>query len=79
MKGTRSHSIEKIHSVWKNITSSITDTINKINKKSRDKAAGDMGETCTPVSRLDLSGLNREQAKAEIDKLISDIQEKMKG
>ncbi len=62
------------NSLWKKISSGLED---KINKKGKDISeiqndTGDMGDTHTPVSRLDLTGLNRTQAKELIDKIIDE-------
>ena len=62
------------NSLWKKISSGLED---KINKKGKDISeaqnnTGDMGDTHTPVSRLDLTGLNRTQAKELIEKIIDE-------
>ena len=73
MKETRNQSTQKT-SLWKNITSSITNKFNNLNNNISDdqKNTGDMSNTHTPVSRLDLTGMNREQAKEVIGKLIDE-------
>ncbi len=74
MKKIRDKSTETVTRFWKNISS---DIINKFNNRKHDRSKeenkiGDMGNTHTPVSRLDLTGLNKEQAKAVIDKIIDE-------
>ncbi|MDD4564417.1 MAG: G5 domain-containing protein, partial [Eubacteriales bacterium] len=73
MKKTRNLSM-KINSLWTSIASGIK---HKADKKDQNKESKDMGSACTPVSSLDLSGMNKEQAKAEIDKLINEKLEKV--
>ncbi|MEL7655223.1 MAG: hypothetical protein AAGU75_04860, partial [Bacillota bacterium] len=78
MKETRNQGTEKLLSVWKNITSNILNKItNKENISNNQNAAGDMGDTHSPFSRLDLSGLNKEQAKVVIDRLIDEKLERV--
>ena len=78
MKETRNQGTEKLLSVWKNITSNITNKINNNNNISNyQKKARDMGETHTPISHIDLSGLNKERAKEVIDKLIDEKLERV--
>lgn len=74
MKKTRGQGTDKINSLWKNLTSGILDKINNknnniSNKQNEDR---DMGDTHTPLSRLDLTGMNREQAKEMIGKIIDE-------
>ncbi|HML35972.1 MAG TPA: hypothetical protein PKA19_00920, partial [Bacillota bacterium] len=63
MKDTRRSGTERSTGLWNNLTSGILHKVknnknNVVNKESED---GDMGDTHTPISRLDLTGLNREQ------------------
>jgi len=63
----------KIHSLWNDLTSGILDKINnKNNISEKQNDDRDMGETHTPLSRLDLTGMNREQAKVLINKIIDE-------
>jgi murein DD-endopeptidase MepM/ murein hydrolase activator NlpD len=74
MKDTRSSGMEKIRDLWKSFASELSDKINKKRKSFSDKTneARDMGDTHTPISRLDLTGMNREQAKELIGRLIDE-------
>jgi len=74
MKETRRQGKEKIHGLWKNLTSGILDKINnnKNNISNNQNEDRDMGDTHTPISRLDLTGMNREQAKELIGKIIEE-------
>ena len=74
MKKTRGHGTDKKNSLWKNLTSGILDKINnKNNNISNDQNEDrDMRDTHTPISRLDLTGMNREQAKELIGKIIDE-------
>lgn len=74
MKKTSKPGTEKTSSLWKNLTSGILDKVN-IDRNSISETqnkAGDMGDTHTPISRLDLTGMNREQAKEMIGKIIDE-------
>lgn len=71
MKRTRNQSTKKTGNLWKNLTSDILDKVNrKRNNISDSQIDRDMGDTHTPISRLDLTGMNKEQAKEAIDKII---------
>lgn len=74
MKETRRQGTDKIQGLWKNLTSGIFDkiNINKNNISDKQNKARDMGDTHTPISRLDLTGMNREQAKELIGKIIDE-------
>lgn len=72
MKETRRQGIEKINSLWKNLTSGIIDKVNKNNMSNSQNEARDMGDTHTPISHLDLTGMNREQAKELIGRIIDE-------
>lgn len=72
MKETRRQGTEKLHSLWKNLTSGIIDKVNKKENSIDENKARDMGDTHTPLSRLDLTGLNREQAKEAINRIIDE-------
>ncbi|MDD3169243.1 MAG: peptidoglycan DD-metalloendopeptidase family protein [Eubacteriales bacterium] len=64
----------KIHSLWKDLASGILDKINTM-KNSRPKERNDdrdMRDTHTPISRMDLTGMNREQAKEMINRIIDE-------
>lgn len=79
MKETRRSGIDKVNSLWKNLTTGI---FNRINKKDntlniKEDRSRDMGDTHTPISRLDLTGMNREQAKEQINKLIDEKLERV--
>lgn len=65
MKKTGSLSM-KMYGLWTSIASGIK---HRVDKKDQDKAFQDTENTCTTVSGLDLSGMNKEQAKVEIDRL----------
>lgn len=74
MKDTRRPGTEQITGLWNNLTSGILHKVknyrdNSVNKENEDR---DMGDTHTPISRLDLTGLNREQAKVLIGKIIDE-------
>ena len=73
MKETRNQGTQKLLSVWKKITSNIS----KDNISNKQNAVRDMGDAHTPFSRMDLSGLNKEQAKEVIDKLIDEKLERV--
>lgn len=64
----------KIHSLWNDLTSGILDKINnyKNNISEKQNEDRDMRDTHTPLSRLDLTGMNREQAKELINKIIDE-------
>ncbi len=64
----------KIHSLWNDLTSGIVDKINHYKNNIFDKQNEDrdMRDTHTPFSRLDLTGMNREQAKELINKIIDE-------
>ena len=68
MKKTRRQGTEKLSSFWKNLTSGIQDIFNR-DKKDEVR---DMGEPHTPISRLDLTGMNRQQAKELIGRIIDE-------
>lgn len=72
MKETRRQGTEKLHSLWKNLTSGIIDKVNKKDSLIDENKARDMGDAHTPLSRLDLTGLNREQAKEAINRIIDE-------
>lgn len=66
MKDTRRPGAEKADRLWKGFASGIKDRIKDIRNSisHKENEARDMGDTHTPVSRLDLTGLNQEQAKS---------------
>lgn len=75
MKDTRNQGTDKLLSVWKNITSNILDKFKdkKNNSKTNQKNdTRDMSDAHTPISHLDLTGMNRQQAKEVIGKLIDE-------
>jgi hypothetical protein len=72
MKETRRQGTEKLHSLWKNLTSGIIDKVNKKENIIDENKARDMSDAHTPLSRLDLTGLNREQAKEAINRIIDE-------
>ena len=75
MKDTRRPGREKVNGLWKNLIAGILNKVNKNNyniSNNHKNAFGDMGDTHTPVSRLDLTGMNREQAKELIGKIIDE-------
>lgn len=72
MKNTRRSGTEKTNGLWKNLTSGILNKVNKNNISNKQNEDRDMGDTHTPLSRLDLTGLNREQAKEMISKIIDE-------
>jgi hypothetical protein len=73
MKSTRRQGTEKKNSLWENLTSGILDKVTKTKElKSGKNCDRDMGEAHTPISRLDLTGLNREQAKELINRIIDE-------
>ncbi|HVI42457.1 MAG TPA: M23 family metallopeptidase [Anaerovoracaceae bacterium] len=74
MKESKNHGTQKIHSLWKNLTSGIIDKVNnnKNNISDNQNEVRDMRDTHTPISHLDLTGMNREQAKELIGKLIDE-------
>ena len=72
MKETRRKGTDQLHSVWKNLTSGINNKIKKDSSKNTTKDFGDMGEAHTPISRLDLTGMSRSQAKEMIGKIIDE-------
>lgn len=75
MKETRRQGTEKFNSFWKNLTSGIIDKVNTTKKNisnTKQNEAGDMGEPHTPISRLNLTGMNREQAKELIGRIIDE-------
>lgn len=73
MKDSRRSSTDTINSLWKNFTTGIQNKVKKSNiSNSKIDEERDMGDTHTPVSRLDLTGLNREQAKDRINKIIDE-------
>jgi len=74
MKDTRRPGAEKADRLWKGFASGIKDRIKDIRNSisHKENEARDMGDTHTPVSRLDLTGLNREQAKELIAKIIDE-------
>lgn len=72
MKNTRRPGTEKTNGLWKNLTSGILNKVNKNNISNKQNEDRDMGDTHTPLSRLDLTGLNREQAKEMINKIIDE-------
>lgn len=71
MKDTRTSGTEKANGLWKNLTTGIKNKIHK-NNRSNNQEDRDMGDTHTPISRLDLTGLNREQAKERLNKIIDE-------
>lgn len=72
MKETRREGTNKFNHLWKNLTSGIINKING-NDNSIDKnKIRDMGDAHTPISRLDLTGMNREQAKEAINRIIDE-------
>ncbi|HWQ80450.1 MAG TPA: M23 family metallopeptidase [Anaerovoracaceae bacterium] len=74
MKDTRRPGTEKIYDFWKGLTSGIIDKADRKRKNISDmqNKTGDMGVTHTPISRLDLTGMNREQAKELIGRIIDE-------
>lgn len=65
---------KNLHSLWKDLTSGILNKENNVNyniseTQNHDR---DMRDTHTPISRLDLTGMNREQAKELINKIIDE-------
>ncbi|MDF3001255.1 MAG: hypothetical protein K0Q48_1374, partial [Bacillota bacterium] len=74
MKKSKDKSAENNTRFWNNITSGIKEKLN-IKEKSvseNENSIRDMGDTRTPFSRLDLTGLNRQQAKELIEKVIDE-------
>ncbi|WP_419821963.1 peptidoglycan DD-metalloendopeptidase family protein [Anoxybacterium hadale] len=74
MKNSKNKSDEKNSRFWSNITSGLKEKLN-IKEKSiseNENSIRDMGDTRTPFSRLDLTGLNRQQAKELIEKVIDE-------
>lgn len=74
MKESKNQSTESTNRLWKNIASGIKEKLN-IKEKSISEnkiGIGDMGGTSTPFSRLDLTGMNRQQAKELIEKVIDE-------
>lgn len=74
MKKSKDKSAENNTRFWNNITSGIKEKLN-IKEKSvseNESSIRDMGDTRTPFSRLDLTGLNRQQAKELIEKVIDE-------
>lgn len=74
MKDTRRPGAEKADRLWKGFASGIKNRIIGKEKSILNKQieAKDMGDTHTPISRLDLTGMNREQAKELIGKIIDE-------
>lgn len=64
---------KKMYCLW---TSFVSDINHRSNKNDSNNKSEDT-ENCTLVSGLDLSGMNKEQAKAELDKIISKKLEKV--
>jgi murein DD-endopeptidase MepM/ murein hydrolase activator NlpD len=65
---------KKMYCLWTSIASGVN---YRLNKKDKNNKSEDIDSTCTSVSSLDLSGMNKEQAKAEIDRLINKKLEKV--
>lgn len=65
---------KNLHSLWKDLTSGILDKVNtKRNNISEEQYKNrDMRDAHTPISRLDLTGMNRQQAKELIGKVIDE-------
>ena len=72
MKETKRQGTEKLHSLWKNLTSGILDKVNRKDNSTDKNESRDMGDAHTPISRLDLTGLSREQAKEAISRIIDE-------
>jgi len=77
MKDARRPGVEKADRIWKDFASAIKDRISGKDKsvsyrQNKQDEARDMGDAHTPISRLDLTGLNREQAKELIAKIIDE-------
>lgn len=72
MKETKGLGTEKLLGLWKNLTSGIIDKVNWKDNSIDKNESRDMGDSHTPISRLDLSGLNREQAKEAISRIIDE-------
>ncbi|MDD2189755.1 MAG: peptidoglycan DD-metalloendopeptidase family protein [Eubacteriales bacterium] len=74
MKKTRSHSIERLYLLKKD---KVSENLNKFNNMDQNTSDRDISDTCIPISRVDRSELNIEQAKAEIDKMINEKLDKI--
>ncbi|MDF2655325.1 MAG: family metallopeptidase [Bacillota bacterium] len=73
MKKSKNQNRENINRFWNNITSEMKKKLNIKEKDiSENNNVRDMGDTHTPFSRLDLTGLNRQQAKELIEKVIDE-------
>jgi murein DD-endopeptidase MepM/ murein hydrolase activator NlpD len=72
MKETKRQGTEKLLGLWKNLTSGISDKVNRKDNSIDKNESRDMGDSHTPISRLDLTGLNREQAKEAISRIIDE-------
>lgn len=73
MKETRRPGTEKANGLWQNLTKNILNKVSNINISNKKKDADrDMGDTHSPISRLDLTGMNREQAKELLGKIIDE-------
>lgn len=73
MKKSKNQSRENTNRFWNNITSEMKKKLNIKEKDiSENNNVRDMGDTHTPFSRLDLTGLNRQQAKELIEKVIDE-------
>ena len=79
MKETRRKGTEKIGGLLRNLTSGIKDKVNnsKNNISNNQNEARDMRDTHTPISRPEMVGLNREQAKEIISKIVDEKLEKV--
>ncbi len=69
MKKTSNHIIDKLYRLKKD---KVSGNLNRFNNVDQNTSNRDISDTCIPTSSVDRSGLNIEQAKAEIDKLINE-------